>query len=79
MVFEKPDDETVRKWQLACVNNIAHVVVMPSVTKKKLKDFFDDYMAARKANAESRPIGSICTKADIGPHCLCSTCAAPAK
>ncbi|KAF9682737.1 hypothetical protein SADUNF_Sadunf05G0139700 [Salix dunnii] len=33
VVFERPlDEEFVRRWQLACQGNIAHVVVMPSVT-----------------------------------------------
>jgi hypothetical protein len=48
VVFEKPAESVVKKWQLACVGNIAHVVVMPSVDRKKLQDFFDDYMASRK-------------------------------
>jgi hypothetical protein len=39
-VFEKPSAETVHTWQLACVTNIAHVVVMPSSSREKLDRFF---------------------------------------
>ena len=32
VVFERPpNDSFVRKWQLACLGNVAHVVVMPSL------------------------------------------------
>eukprot|EP00887_Chlorella_sp_A99_P006485 scaffold3.g6485.t1 len=34
VVFERPEDEGfVRKWQLACQGDIAHVVVMPNITE----------------------------------------------
>lgn len=50
VVFERPLDETfVQRWQLACTGDIAHVVVMPSSSQKKLTRFFNEYMAARKA------------------------------
>jgi histidine decarboxylase len=40
VVFERPkDEEFVRKWQLACDGDIAHVIVMPSITAEKLKVF----------------------------------------
>lgn len=29
----------VRKWQLACEGDIAHVVVMPNITILKLEEF----------------------------------------
>jgi len=50
VVFEKPaSEEFVLKWQLACTGDIAHVVVMPSSGKDKLKAFFDEYMKDRAA------------------------------
>ena len=48
VVFEKPAEPIVRKWQLACVGNIAHVVVMPSVDTAKLDEFFADYVQSRE-------------------------------
>mgnify|MGYP003878028407 CR=1 FL=1 len=52
VVFERPSsEEVVSRWQLACAGDIAHVVVMPSATRGKLKEFFRDYMAARKTAA----------------------------
>ena len=64
----------MRKWQLACVGNIAHVVVMPSVDKAKLQHFFDEYIEAREANAATSPPGSVCSKPNLGDHCLCHAC-----
>jgi len=52
VVFEKPATEKlILKWQLACKGDIAHVVVMPSADRRKLKEFFDDYMKDRTAAA----------------------------
>ncbi|XWS15252.1 hypothetical protein CRYUN_Cryun35bG0078900 [Craigia yunnanensis] len=43
VVFERPrDEEFVRRWQLACEGNIAHVVVMPNVTIEKLDVFLNE-------------------------------------
>ena len=40
VVFERPKEEAfVRKWQLACEGDIAHVVVMPNVDINKLEEF----------------------------------------
>ena len=50
VVFEKPaSQKLVRRWQLACQDDIAHVVVMPSADRSKLKHFFTEYMADRAA------------------------------
>jgi histidine decarboxylase len=52
VVFERPDDHNfVRKWQLACEGKVAHVVVMPNVSKEKLDDFVRDLLASRAAFA----------------------------
>ena len=59
VVFERPMDMTfVKKWQLACEENIAHVVVMPSVRKEILEEFVGELVevlestrAANKAAA----------------------------
>lgn len=40
VVFERPtEEEFVRKWQLACEGDVAHVVVMPNITIDKLEEF----------------------------------------
>jgi histidine decarboxylase len=48
VVFERPREEAfVRKWQLACEGDIAHVVVMPNITLDKLEEFVQDYVNSR--------------------------------
>ena len=38
--FTRPKSEAfIRKWQLACEGDIAHVVVMPNVNRGKIKEF----------------------------------------
>jgi len=45
VVFKKPmKNEFIQKWQLACYQNIAHVVVMPNVTREKIDEFIQDYI-----------------------------------
>lgn len=40
VVFERPKDPAfIKKWQLACEGDKAHVVVMPNITLDKLKTF----------------------------------------
>jgi histidine decarboxylase len=49
VVFERPqDEEFVRKWQLACEGDIAHVVVMPNITPEKLEVFVAALVESRK-------------------------------
>ncbi|URE47241.1 Pyridoxal-dependent decarboxylase conserved domain [Musa troglodytarum] len=74
VVFERPKDERfVRRWQLACEGNIAHVVVMPSVTIEKLDEFLDELVAGRSAWYRDRSRPSPCIAAEIGQeNCLCS-------
>ena len=40
--FERPNEEFIKRWQLACTGDIAHVVVMPSVNKEKLDLFLKE-------------------------------------
>ncbi|QDZ20871.1 pyridoxal phosphate-dependent transferase [Chloropicon primus] len=48
VVFEKPNcGEFIRKWQLACQADIAHVVVMPNITKEKIDQFVGELMESR--------------------------------
>lgn len=48
VVFERPLEESfVKKWQLACQGDIAHVVVMPNITLDKLEVFVQDLIQSR--------------------------------
>jgi histidine decarboxylase len=61
VVFERPKEEAfVRKWQLACEGDIAHVIVMPNITIDKLEEFVQDLVnsRARVAIAQARRIAS---------------------
>jgi histidine decarboxylase len=49
VVFERPlEHDFVRKWQLACEGDIAHVVVMPSTRLETLETFVDGLNESRK-------------------------------
>ncbi|KAK6115055.1 hypothetical protein DH2020_007324 [Rehmannia glutinosa] len=73
VVFERPrDEEFVRRWQLACEGNMAHIVVMPSVTIQKLDYFLNEIIQGRSIwyNDEVQPP---CLAADIGrDNCSCA-------
>jgi histidine decarboxylase len=43
VVLERPiEDSFIKRWQLACEEDIAHVVVMPNVTKHKIDVFVQE-------------------------------------
>jgi histidine decarboxylase len=51
VVLERPmDDALVKRWQLACEEDIAHVVVMPNVTPHKVDRFVAELKACRDAH-----------------------------
>ncbi|XP_021740333.1 serine decarboxylase-like [Chenopodium quinoa] len=73
VVFERPQDEDIiRYWQLSCQGNIAHVVVMPNVTIKKLDTFISELVEKRSnwlKDGENQPP---CVASDIGKeNCVC--------
>jgi len=71
VVFERPDDDVfIRKWQLACEGAIAHVVVMPNVTKDKIDLFVNELMQVRQATRTQ----DRCIQSYIGPFCQCDSC-----
>ena len=50
VVFERPSEEAfIRKWQLACEGDIAHVVVMPNITIDKMETFVQALIESRCA------------------------------
>jgi histidine decarboxylase len=73
VVFERPkDEEFVRKWQLACERNMAHVVVMPSVTVDKLDHFLDELVEGRSMWYKDENVKPPCLASDIGSvNCCC--------
>lgn len=63
VVFERPAEEAfVKKWQLACEGDIAHVIVMPNVTLPKLEQFAMEYIQsrARSAAVAAKEVASAC-------------------
>ncbi|XP_006663420.1 serine decarboxylase 2-like [Oryza brachyantha] len=74
VIFERPKDEVfVRKWQLACEGNLAHVVVMPNVSIRHLFRFVDELAENRYIMLHDKEISTPCVAADIGPgNCMCN-------
>ncbi|KAL0393932.1 UNVERIFIED_CONTAM: Serine decarboxylase [Sesamum latifolium] len=71
VVFERPpDSEFIRHWQLQCLGNMAHVVVMPHVTVEMLERFLYDLI--RKRNSWYGKVQPPCLAEDIGIcNCVC--------
>jgi len=56
VVFERPlDDALIKRWQLACEEDIAHVVVMPNVTKTKIDSFIQELVSCMEENGRISP------------------------
>ncbi|KAG0451954.1 hypothetical protein HPP92_025965 [Vanilla planifolia] len=74
VVFERPkDEEFVKRWQLACEGNIAHVVVMPNVTIEKLDFFLVELIHGRCRWYEDGETKPPCLAADVGAeNCRCA-------
>ncbi|XP_052188164.1 serine decarboxylase-like [Diospyros lotus] len=73
VVFERPlDEEFVRKWQLACEGNMAHVIVMPNVTIEKLDNFLNELIEKRSVWYKDEKVRHPCLAEDIGSeNCAC--------
>ncbi|KAK3428142.1 hypothetical protein EUGRSUZ_F04254 [Eucalyptus grandis] len=74
VVFERPsEEEFVRRWQLAFEGNIAHVVVMPSVSIEKLDVFVNELIEKRSTWYRDGTVQSPCLAVDIGAeNCCCA-------
>ncbi|KAI5656671.1 hypothetical protein M9H77_25464 [Catharanthus roseus] len=74
VVFERPKDHNfVRKWQLACVGNMAHVIVLPKITIQMLDRFCDDLLKERLIWYKSIISTTPCVAEDIGDiNCSCT-------
>ena len=66
IIFERPPEDFVLKWQLACTGDIAHVVVMPSVSKDKLNLFLKEI--------DNLKFNKKCVKKYMDSHCFCNNC-----
>eukprot|EP00889_Picochlorum_renovo_P008299 jgi/Picre1/35329/NNA_002791.t1 len=56
VVFERPEEEEfVRKWQLACESDIAHVVVMPNISIEKWKYLYKSLLNPEHAWLHRKP------------------------
>lgn len=44
VVFPRPSDEVVTRWQIAPQRGIGHIVVMPHMTRAMVDAFIDDYL-----------------------------------
>jgi histidine decarboxylase len=45
VVLERPNEDFVQRWQLACEGDIAHVVVMPNITPAVIDTFVDELVS----------------------------------
>ena len=64
--FEKPNKEFILKWQLASIEDIAHVVIMPSISKEKINLFLKDI--------DNITFEKKCVKKYMDMFCKCSKC-----
>ena len=56
VVLERPmDDRFIKRWQLACEEDIAHVVVMPNVTKHKIDKFVEELIVCKDEFGRMKP------------------------
>ncbi len=70
VVLERPmDDALVKRWQLACEEDIAHIVVMPNVTREKIDRFIEEFVECRenhgrmKAKSKDSPLSKLASRA----------------
>lgn len=57
VVLERPlDDDIIKRWQLACEEDIAHVVVMPNVTRQKIDRFVQDLTECKNKLGRISPV-----------------------
>ena len=48
VVFPRPPEAVLKKWQIAVQNNRAHIIVVQSTTKQQIDELVEDIAAARK-------------------------------
>jgi len=56
VVLERPmDDKLIKRWQLACEEDIAHVITMPNVTKDKIDQFVEELIECKEVHGRIQP------------------------
>jgi histidine decarboxylase len=56
VVLERPlSEDFVQRWQLACEEDICHVVVMPNVTRHKIDRFVQELVDVTKEHGRIQP------------------------
>jgi histidine decarboxylase len=48
VVFPRPTEEIMAKWQIAVYNDYAHIIVMPHITSRQIDDLVDDIKSSMK-------------------------------
>lgn len=57
VVLERPlDEKIIKHWQLACEEDIAHVVVMPNVTRHKIDRFVQELTECKNKMGRITPV-----------------------
>jgi histidine decarboxylase len=57
VVLERPMDPAfIHRWQLACTDDIAHVVVMPNVTRYKIDRFVEELIQVTRTFGRVQPV-----------------------
>ncbi|XP_074265972.1 serine decarboxylase-like [Silene latifolia] len=74
LVIERPPDEDfVRRWQLACEGDLARVAIMPSDSIEKLDTFYRELVKSRSSWIENRGYQPYCVAPQIGrDNCVCA-------
>jgi len=78
VVLERPvDDALIKRWQLACEEDIAHVVVMPNVTKDKIDKFVEELLDCKEKHGRMKPKRKDSPLSKLGCSSLGGTVVAP--
>ncbi|XP_049373524.1 LOW QUALITY PROTEIN: histidine decarboxylase-like [Solanum verrucosum] len=74
VVFERPcDHKFIRHWNLCYLRGMAHVVVMPGITRETIDSFFKDLMQERNKWYQDAKALPPCLADDFGSqNCMCS-------
>jgi len=57
VVLERPiEDAFIKRWQLACEEDIAHVVVMPNITRQKIDKFVEELLKSVEVHGRIKPV-----------------------
>ncbi|XP_004245145.2 histidine decarboxylase-like isoform X1 [Solanum lycopersicum] len=74
VVFERPcDHKFILRWQLCYLSGLAHIVVMPGITREIINSFFNELMQERKRWFQDGKTKPPCLADEFGSqNCMCS-------